>query len=59
MFGITSFVTMVVVVLSVYYLNYRQKMKMVSIDEHQCTSSDYSIEIKVSYYDNDCNCEIY
>ena len=48
LFGIISFATMVFVVLSVYYLNYRQKKKMISIDEKQCTSADYTIEIKVS-----------
>ncbi len=48
LFGITSFVTMVLVVLSVYYLNIRQKGKMVKMDEKQCTSADYTIEVKVS-----------
>ena len=47
MFGALTFTTLIVVVAAIYYMISTQTKKIISLDEKQATSSDYSIEIKV------------
>ncbi len=46
-YGITTFATMIFVVLAVYYMIFSQSRAIVSYDENQDSTEDYSIEIKV------------
>ena len=45
--GFFSFVTMIFVIAAVYVFAYLQRRYRISLDEHEQTSSDYSIKIKV------------
>ena len=46
-FGVISYATMIIVIVAVYLMIYLQKRKIVSFDESNDSTEDYSIEIKV------------
>jgi len=47
MFSIITYVSMIIVILAIYYLMFVQNKKIVFFDETQSTTKDYSIEITV------------